>query len=79
MNWDDIKVFLAIANTGGLKKAARVLDIHHSSCARRINALESDLGIALFEKILGEDPNILIGLPLIRLIDMLKKEGVSIL
>jgi len=53
MNWDDIKVFLAIANTGGLKKAARVLDIHHSSCARRINALESDLGIALFDRLPG--------------------------
>ncbi len=37
------------------------------------------LGIALFEKISGEDPNILIGLPLIRLIDMLKNEGVAIL
>ena len=37
------------------------------------------LGIALFEAIEGNDPNILIGLPLISLIDMLKEEGVSIL
>ncbi|WP_197479293.1 Maf family protein, partial [Oleiphilus sp. HI0132] len=37
------------------------------------------LGISLFESIEGKDPNILIGLPLIRLIDMLAKEGVSIL
>ena len=37
------------------------------------------LGIALFEKISGDDPNILIGLPLIRLIDMLNNEGISIL
>lgn len=37
------------------------------------------LGISLFESIEGKDPNILIGLPLIRLIDMLTKEDVSIL
>ena len=33
------------------------------------------LGIALFEKFEGEDPNALIGLPLIKLVDMLNKEG----
>jgi len=37
------------------------------------------LGIALFEKFEGEDPNALIGLPLIRLITMLENEGFSIL
>ena len=37
------------------------------------------LGIALFERISGEDPNILIGLPLIKLIHMLENEGVFVL
>jgi len=37
------------------------------------------LGIALFEKISGEDPNTLIGLPLIKLIQMLENEGICIL
>jgi len=37
------------------------------------------LGIALFEKISGDDPNILVGLPLIRLISMLENEGVAVL
>lgn len=37
------------------------------------------LGIALFEKFEGEDPNSLIGLPLIQLIAMLKREGLEIL
>jgi MAF protein len=36
------------------------------------------LGIALFEKLEGDDPNTLIGLPLIRLIDLLEKEQVSV-
>lgn len=37
------------------------------------------LGIALFEKFEGEDPNSLIGLPLIKLIAMLKQEGFEVL
>ncbi|WP_431688662.1 Maf family protein [Hahella sp. NBU794] len=36
------------------------------------------LGISLFEKIEGKDPNTLIGLPLIDLITLLKKEGLRI-
>jgi MAF protein len=36
------------------------------------------LGIALFKKLDGDDPNTLIGLPLIKLIDMLEKEGISV-
>ncbi|KAA6186250.1 septum formation inhibitor Maf [Thiohalocapsa marina] len=37
------------------------------------------LGIALFRRLEGDDPNALIGLPLIRLIDMLAGEGVEVL
>ena len=37
------------------------------------------LGISLFEKLEGDDPNTLIGLPLIRLIKMLEIEGVQII
>lgn len=37
------------------------------------------LGIALFSAIKGDDPNSLIGLPLIALTDMLYKEGVDVL
>lgn len=37
------------------------------------------LGISLFERLEGKDPNTLIGLPLISLIDMLAKEGVEVL
>ncbi len=36
------------------------------------------LGIALFERLEGDDPNSLIGLPLIRLVSMLQEEGISI-
>jgi MAF protein len=37
------------------------------------------LGICLFQRLQGDDPNTLIGLPLIRLIEMLRHEGVDIL
>lgn len=35
------------------------------------------LGIALFEKLEGRDPNALIGLPLIALLEMLRAEGIN--
>ncbi|PWC22219.1 septum formation inhibitor Maf [Brenneria roseae subsp. roseae] len=35
------------------------------------------LGIALFDRLSGRDPNTLIGLPLIALTEMLKKEGIN--
>lgn len=37
------------------------------------------LGIALFRRLDGEDPNALVGLPIIRLIDMLERAGFSVL
>lgn len=37
------------------------------------------LGIALLERFEGDDPNTLIGLPLIRLVRMLENEGVAVL
>lgn len=46
-------------------------------CAGSLKA--DGLGIALLERFEGGDPNALIGLPLIRLIDMLSNEGVSLI
>lgn len=37
------------------------------------------LGITLFERLEGKDPNTLVGLPLIDLVDMLSAQGVSVL
>jgi septum formation protein len=37
------------------------------------------LGISLFERLEGDDPNTLIGLPLIRLVRMLENEGVRVI
>lgn len=37
------------------------------------------LGICLFDKLVGEDPNTLVGLPLIKLVNLLDKFGYSVL
>ena len=43
------------------------------------SAKSEGLGIALISKMEGDDPNALVGLPLILLVGMLKKQGVAIL
>lgn len=43
------------------------------------SAKSEGLGIALIERMIGEDPNALIGLPLIKLINMLENENISVL
>jgi len=47
------------------------------SCAGSVRS--EGLGIALLEKFEGDDPNTLIGLPLIRLARMLENEGIQII
>jgi septum formation protein len=43
------------------------------------SAKSEGLGIALISRMEGDDPNALVGLPLILLVEMLKKQGVPIL
>jgi septum formation protein len=43
------------------------------------SAKSEGLGIAIIEKMMGDDPNALIGLPLIALINMLNNEGLSVI
>ena len=48
MNWDDLQIFLAVARAGRISKAARRLGVEHTTVARRLSALEDDLGVPLF-------------------------------
>jgi len=50
MNWDDIRIFLAIARTGQILAAARRLGLNHATVARRLTALEASLGTRLFDR-----------------------------
>lgn len=50
MDWDDLRVFLAVARTGGLTEASRLLRVSQSTVARRVAALEAALGVTLFTR-----------------------------
>ncbi|MEB2846788.1 LysR family transcriptional regulator [Rhizobiales bacterium RZME27] len=43
MNWDDVRMFLAVARTGQILAASRRLGINHATLGRRITALEADM------------------------------------
>ena len=48
MDWDNLKVALAISRTGSLTQAAQMLGIDQSTAGRRLSALEAELGVILF-------------------------------
>lgn len=48
MNWDDLHVVLTLARTGALARAAKELDVDHTTVGRRVEAIESSLGVRLF-------------------------------
>jgi DNA-binding transcriptional LysR family regulator len=50
-DWDDLRVFLAVARTGTLSGAARVLGVNHSTVFRRLAAFEQQLGVRLFDRL----------------------------
>lgn len=50
-NWDDLRVFLAVARAGSLSGAARSLGVNHSTVFRRIAGFEEVLGVRLFERL----------------------------
>lgn len=49
-DWDDLRLFLAVARSGTLSGAARTLGVNHSTVFRRIGAFEAALGVRLFER-----------------------------
>lgn len=50
MEWNDVRIFLAVARQGSLGAAARLLDLSHPTIGRRIHALEGDVGHPLFQR-----------------------------
>lgn len=49
-NWDDIRIFLAVARQGGLTSAAQHLGINHTTVARRLTGLETALHTRLVNR-----------------------------
>jgi DNA-binding transcriptional LysR family regulator len=48
MDWDALRIFLAVARAGQLLGAARRLGLNHATVARRLDALEAATGSPLF-------------------------------
>lgn len=48
--WDDIRFFLAIHRAGSLSAAAGPLKVTQPTCGRRLVALETSLGLRLFDR-----------------------------
>ncbi len=51
MDWDNLRFFLALAETGSLSRAAKHHHVDHSTVARRVEALEAELGMRLVERL----------------------------
>ncbi len=52
-DWDDLRLFLAVARAGSLSGAARSLGVTHSTVFRRIGAFEARLRVRLFDRLPG--------------------------
>lgn len=50
LDWNDLKYFLAVAQTGSTAAAARRLGVNQTTVSRRIAELERGLGVPLFER-----------------------------
>lgn len=50
LDWDLVRVFLDVARTGRLAAAAERLGLDVSTVSRRLDRLEGELGVALFER-----------------------------
>ena len=48
MNWDDVRIFLAIARTGQILAASKRLGLNHATLSRRLTSLEEALKTRLF-------------------------------
>lgn len=51
LDWDDVRVFLAAAQVGGLAAAARALRLSQATVGRRLRRLEGALGARLFDRL----------------------------
>lgn len=57
LNWDDLKLFTAVARTGNYTRAANELRLNNATVSRRIKRLERDLGLILFTHV-GPDAHL---------------------
>jgi DNA-binding transcriptional LysR family regulator len=50
LNWDDLKVYLAVARMGTIRGGAESMGANHTTFARRLTVMEERLGSRLFDR-----------------------------
>ncbi|MFS2317690.1 LysR family transcriptional regulator [Maricaulis sp. D1M11] len=50
LDWADLRAFLAFLRTGSVRPAAHVLGVSHSTIARRLDQLETQIGVPLYRR-----------------------------
>jgi DNA-binding transcriptional LysR family regulator len=50
LDWGHLRFFLALVRTGSLSRAAKELGVDRNTVARRVAALEEELGLTLYER-----------------------------
>ena len=50
MNWDDLKILLALSRAGSTRKAAGLLGVSNTTVMRRLESLEAQVGGRLFDR-----------------------------
>ncbi len=50
MNWDHLRIFLAVARSGQILGAAQMLGLNHATVGRQLTALEESVGAKLVER-----------------------------
>jgi len=51
MDWNDVRLFLALARGGSVRAASSEAGVSHSTVARRIETFEKRLGVRLFDRL----------------------------
>lgn len=51
MDWSHLEYFLAVARAGSLSRAAKRLKVNHTTVARRLDKLEQQLNVRLFDRL----------------------------
>lgn len=50
MDWNDLRVFVAVCQEGSVSGAGQTLGLSHTTVSRRMSALEDELGARLFDR-----------------------------
>lgn len=77
-NWDDLRYFLAVAETGSLSGAARRLKVDHATVSRRLTALEGHLQARLVDRLPRACQLTMMGERVLEYVGMIEEHAFSI-